>query len=83
LSPQHPPLSAYRDFMGWDVPWYSAQDSTDALLAGHRFDEQEMLQFSLVPHRVQVVAMPVLTHDRRGAAALQDGLQFPGRQGES
>ena len=28
-----PPLSAYRDFMGWDVPWYSAQDSTDALLA--------------------------------------------------
>jgi predicted dithiol-disulfide oxidoreductase (DUF899 family) len=26
----------YRDFMGWDVPWYSAQDSLDALLAGHR-----------------------------------------------
>ena len=24
----------YRDFMGWDVPWYSAQDSLDALLAG-------------------------------------------------
>jgi len=24
----------YRDFMGWDVPWYSAQDSADALLAG-------------------------------------------------
>ncbi|HEY2762486.1 MAG TPA: DUF899 family protein [Pseudonocardiaceae bacterium] len=23
-----------RDFMGWDVPWYSAQDSADALLAG-------------------------------------------------
>jgi len=22
----------YRDFMGWDVPWYSAQDSLDALL---------------------------------------------------
>jgi predicted dithiol-disulfide oxidoreductase (DUF899 family) len=22
----------YRDFMGWDVPWYSAQDATDALL---------------------------------------------------
>ncbi|MGH3479562.1 MAG: DUF899 family protein [Pseudonocardiaceae bacterium] len=27
----------YRDFMGWDVPWYSAQDSADALLAGRRF----------------------------------------------
>jgi predicted dithiol-disulfide oxidoreductase (DUF899 family) len=24
----------YRDFMGWDVPWYSAKDSLDALLAG-------------------------------------------------
>jgi predicted dithiol-disulfide oxidoreductase (DUF899 family) len=24
----------YRDFMGWDVPWYSAQASADALLAG-------------------------------------------------
>ena len=26
----------YRDFMGWDVPWYSAQDSADVLLAGRR-----------------------------------------------
>jgi predicted dithiol-disulfide oxidoreductase (DUF899 family) len=24
----------YRDFMGWDMPWYSVQDSGDALLAG-------------------------------------------------
>jgi predicted dithiol-disulfide oxidoreductase (DUF899 family) len=24
----------YRDFMGWDMPWYSAQDSAEALLAG-------------------------------------------------
>jgi predicted dithiol-disulfide oxidoreductase (DUF899 family) len=24
----------YRDFMGWDVPWYSAEASADALLAG-------------------------------------------------
>ena len=27
----------YRDFMGGDVPWYSAQDSAEALLAGRRF----------------------------------------------
>jgi predicted dithiol-disulfide oxidoreductase (DUF899 family) len=27
----------YRDFMGWDVPWYSAQDSADAFLAGREF----------------------------------------------
>ena len=26
----------YRDFMGWDVPWYSVQDSADVLLAGRR-----------------------------------------------
>ena len=28
---------AYRDFMGWDVPWYSARESMDALLAGRWF----------------------------------------------
>jgi predicted dithiol-disulfide oxidoreductase (DUF899 family) len=26
----------YRDFMGWDEPWYSVQDSAEALLAGRR-----------------------------------------------
>ncbi|MGK6317298.1 DUF899 family protein [Neorhizobium sp. DT-125] len=26
----------YRDFMGWKIPWYSAQDSLDTLLAGRR-----------------------------------------------
>ncbi len=30
----------YRDFMGWDVPWYSAGDSADALLAGRWFGMQ-------------------------------------------
>jgi len=30
----------YRDFMGWDVPWYSAQDSADGLLAGRWFGMQ-------------------------------------------
>jgi predicted dithiol-disulfide oxidoreductase (DUF899 family) len=24
----------YREFMGWDMPWYSAQDSLDTLLVG-------------------------------------------------
>ncbi|WP_214404678.1 DUF899 family protein [Pseudonocardia lacus] len=27
----------YRDLMGWDVPWYSARDAGDALLAGRAF----------------------------------------------
>lgn len=26
----------YRDFMGWTMPWYSAQDSLDTLLVGRR-----------------------------------------------
>jgi predicted dithiol-disulfide oxidoreductase (DUF899 family) len=26
----------YRDFMGWDMPWYSAQDSLDTLLVGRQ-----------------------------------------------
>ncbi|HZZ38828.1 MAG TPA: DUF899 family protein [Acidobacteriaceae bacterium] len=26
----------YRDFMGWEMPWYSAQASLDTLLAGRR-----------------------------------------------
>src|SRR3954451_17202547 len=24
----------YRDFMGWDMPWYSVEDSAETLLAG-------------------------------------------------
>jgi predicted dithiol-disulfide oxidoreductase (DUF899 family) len=26
----------YRDFMGWEMPWYSTQDSLDTLLVGRR-----------------------------------------------
>ena len=28
----------YRDFMGWDVPWYSVQEFAEALLAGRRLN---------------------------------------------
>ena len=27
----------YRDFMGWEMPWYSAQDSLETLLVGRRY----------------------------------------------
>ncbi len=30
------PSVRYRDFMGWDVPWYSAQPSLEALLVGRQ-----------------------------------------------
>jgi len=26
----------YRDFMGWEMPWYSAQDSLESLLVGRK-----------------------------------------------
>ncbi len=31
---------SYRDFMGWDVPWYSAKDSDPALLGGRWYGMQ-------------------------------------------
>jgi predicted dithiol-disulfide oxidoreductase (DUF899 family) len=30
----------YRDFMGWEVPWYSVQESAEVLLAGRWFGMQ-------------------------------------------
>ena len=36
----YPESAAYRDFMGWKMPWYSARDSADALLADRWFGMQ-------------------------------------------
>lgn len=33
----YPESVRYRDFMGWDVPWYSVRDSAEELLAGRSF----------------------------------------------
>jgi predicted dithiol-disulfide oxidoreductase (DUF899 family) len=33
----------YRDFMGWDVPWYSVQDPASALLAGRQFNDSYLV----------------------------------------
>jgi predicted dithiol-disulfide oxidoreductase (DUF899 family) len=33
----------YRDFMTWDMPWYSAQDSLDALLTGRRIGRMHLV----------------------------------------
>ena len=32
--------AAYHDFMGWEMPWYSARDSAEVLLAGRWFGMQ-------------------------------------------
>jgi predicted dithiol-disulfide oxidoreductase (DUF899 family) len=33
----------YRDFMGWDMPWYSALPSLDALLVGRRINRMHLV----------------------------------------
>jgi predicted dithiol-disulfide oxidoreductase (DUF899 family) len=33
----------YRDFMGWDVPWYSAHASLEALLVGRRIGRMHLV----------------------------------------
>ena len=33
----------YRDFMGWEMPWYSAQDSVEALLSGRQVGKMHLV----------------------------------------
>lgn len=33
----------YRDFMGWDMPWYSAVDSLDTLLVGRKVGRMHLV----------------------------------------
>src|SRR5580700_5429913 len=33
----------YRQFMGWEMPWYSAKDSLDTLLAGRRVGRMHLV----------------------------------------
>jgi predicted dithiol-disulfide oxidoreductase (DUF899 family) len=35
----------YREFMGWDMPWYSAQDSLDTLLVGRQIGLMHLVSY--------------------------------------
>ena len=35
----------YRDFMGWQMPWYSAQDSLDTLLVGRQIGMMHLISY--------------------------------------
>ncbi|MDT7762447.1 MAG: hypothetical protein QOC63_1867 [Mycobacterium sp.] len=37
--------SRYREFMGWDVPWYSAQASLDTLLIGRQIGLMHLVSY--------------------------------------
>jgi predicted dithiol-disulfide oxidoreductase (DUF899 family) len=42
----------YRDFMGWDMPWYSAQESLDTLLAGRQIGKFHLVCYLREGERV-------------------------------
>jgi len=42
----------YRDFMGWDMPWYSAQGSLDVLLTGRRVGRMHLVCYLRQGERV-------------------------------
>jgi predicted dithiol-disulfide oxidoreductase (DUF899 family) len=42
----------YRDFMGWDVPWYSVQHSAEALLAGRQANKFHLVCYVRQGERV-------------------------------
>ena len=35
----------YRDFMGWEMPWYSVQDSAETLLVGRRVGMMHIVSY--------------------------------------
>jgi predicted dithiol-disulfide oxidoreductase (DUF899 family) len=59
----------YRDFMGWDMPWYSAQDSLDALLVGRRIGLFHLVCYVRDGDRV----FETYWTTRRGAEAMDYG----------
>src|SRR6202167_2070862 len=42
----------YRDFMGWEMPWYSARDSLDILLVGRRAGRMHLVCYLRQESRV-------------------------------
>jgi predicted dithiol-disulfide oxidoreductase (DUF899 family) len=56
----------YHDFMGWDVPWYSAQDSLDALLVGRQIGLFHLVSYLRDGDRV----FETYWTKRRGAEAM-------------
>jgi predicted dithiol-disulfide oxidoreductase (DUF899 family) len=58
----------YRDFMGWQMPWYSAQDSLDALLTGRQIGLFHLVSYVRDGDRV----FETYWTKRRGAEAMDN-----------
>jgi predicted dithiol-disulfide oxidoreductase (DUF899 family) len=48
----YPESARYRDFMGWEMPWYSAQDSLDTLLVGRHIGRMHLFCYLREESRV-------------------------------
>ncbi len=62
----------YRDFMGWDMPWYSAQDSLDTLLAGRRIGMMHIVCYL----RRQSEVFETYWTTRRGVEAMDNSYRL-------
>jgi predicted dithiol-disulfide oxidoreductase (DUF899 family) len=58
----------YRDFMGWDLPWYSAESSLDALLVGRQVGLFHLVCYLRAGDRV----FETYWTTRRGAEAMDN-----------
>jgi hypothetical protein len=58
----------YRDFMGWDMPWYSAQDSLHSLLVGRHVGLMHLVSYLRDGDRV----FETYWTTRRGAEAMDN-----------
>ena len=58
----------YRDFMGWEMPWYSAEDSLDTLLVGRRIGMMHIVCYLRQGSRV----FETYWTTRRGVEALDN-----------
>jgi hypothetical protein len=62
----------YRDFMGWEMPWYSAEDSLDARLVGRQIGKMHLICY-LHQRRPDIRGLP----DHRPWRGADDGPHLP------
>ncbi len=62
----------YREFMGWDMPWYSAQDSLDTLLVGRQIGLMHLVSYLRRDERV----FETYWTTRRGVEAMDYSLSL-------
>lgn len=62
----------YRDFMGWEMPWYSARDSLDTLLVGRRIGMMHLVCYA----RRESEVFETYWTTRRGVEAMDNSYRL-------